>query len=73
MMKLCNYCERVLFTKHLNKLFHAHEICTIIRRTLLRRLRTFKEVLWVSAGQLASKLKAVKVGGLKKILPTGPP
>ena len=32
-----------------------------------------KEVLWVSVGQLASKLQAVKVGGLKKIRPPGPP
>ena len=30
-----------------------------------------KEVLWVSVGQLASKLQAVKVGGLKKIVPLG--
>ena len=30
-----------------------------------------KEVLWVSVGQLASKLQAVNVRGLKKILPTG--
>ena len=30
-----------------------------------------KEVLWMSVGQLASKLQAVKVGGLKKILPFG--
>ena len=28
---------------------------------------------WASVGQLASKLQAVRVGGLKKILPTGPP
>ena len=30
-----------------------------------------KEVLWVSVGQLASKLQAVNVRGWKKILPTG--
>ena len=30
-----------------------------------------KEVLWVSVGQLASKLQAVNVRGLKKILPIG--
>ena len=30
-----------------------------------------KEVLWVSVGQLASKLQAVNVRGLKKILPSG--
>ena len=29
-------------------------------------LDLLKEVLWVSVGQLASKLQAVKVGGLKK-------
>ena len=28
-----------------------------------------KEALWVSVGQLAAKLQAVKVGGVKKILP----
>ena len=28
-----------------------------------------EEVLWVSVGQLAAKLQAVKVGGVKKILP----
>ena len=28
-----------------------------------------KEVLWVYVRQLAAKLQAVKVGGLKKILP----
>ena len=28
-----------------------------------------KEVLWVSVGQLTSKLQAVKFGGVKKILP----
>ena len=28
-----------------------------------------KEELWVSIGQLAAKLKAVKAGGQKKILP----
>ena len=32
-----------------------------------------KEVLWVSVGQGAAKLQAVKVGDLKKILPRGPP
>ena len=32
-----------------------------------------KEVLWVSVGQLASKLQAVNVRGLKKILPIGGP
>ena len=31
-----------------------------------------KEVLWVSVGQRAADLQAVKVGGLKKILPRGP-
>ena len=32
-----------------------------------------KEVLWVSVGQRAAKIQAVKVGDLKKILPRGPP
>ena len=32
-----------------------------------------KEVLWISVCQWAPKLQAVKVGGLKKILPPGPP
>ena len=30
-----------------------------------------KEVLWVSVGQRAAKIQAVKVGDLKKILPRG--
>ena len=37
-----------------------------------RGLDLSKEVLWVSVGQLAAKLQAVKVGGLKKLLPSGP-
>ena len=32
-------------------------------------LDLFKEVLWVSVGQKAAVLKAVKVGGQKRILP----
>ena len=31
-----------------------------------------KNVLWVSVGQGAADLQAVKVGGQKKILPIGP-
>ena len=31
-----------------------------------------KEVLWVSVDQRAAELRAVKVGGQKKILPIGP-
>ena len=31
-----------------------------------------KNVLWVSVGQGAADLRAVKVGGKKKILPIGP-
>ena len=31
-----------------------------------------KEVLWVSVGQRGAELPAIKVGGLKKILPNGP-
>ena len=31
-----------------------------------------KEVLWVSVGQRAAVLQAVKVGGQKKILPISP-
>ena len=31
-----------------------------------------KEVLWVSVGQKAAELPAIKVGGQKKILPSGP-
>ena len=30
-----------------------------------------KEVLWVSVGQRAAELQAVKVGGQQKILPVG--
>ena len=29
-------------------------------------LNLFKEVLWVSVGQMAAELPAIKVGGLKK-------
>ena len=31
-----------------------------------------KEVLWVSVGQRAAELRAVKVGGQRKILPISP-
>ena len=31
-----------------------------------------KEVLWVSVGQRAADLRAVKVGGHQEILPSGP-
>ena len=30
-----------------------------------------KDVLWVSVGQRAAELRAVKVGGQKKVLPIG--
>ena len=36
-----------------------------------RGLDLSKEVLWVSVGQRAAKIQAVKVGDLKKILPRG--
>ena len=38
-----------------------------------RDLDLSKEVFWVSVGQRAAKLQAVKFGDLKKILPLGPP
>ena len=37
-----------------------------------RGLDLSKEVLWVSVGQKAAVLRAVKVGGKKKILPISP-
>ena len=37
-----------------------------------RGLDLSKNVLWVSLGQGAADLRAVKVGGLKKIWPFGP-
>ena len=37
-----------------------------------RSLDLSKEVLWVSVGQRAAELWAVKVGGWNKILPSGP-
>ena len=37
-----------------------------------RGLDLSKEVLWVSVGQRAAVLQAVKVGGQKKILPISP-
>ena len=37
-----------------------------------RGLDLSKEVLWVSVGQRAAELLAIKVGGQKKILPSGP-
>ena len=38
----------------------------------LQRKYLSKQVLWVSVGQLAAKLQAVKVGGLKRILLLSP-
>ena len=37
-----------------------------------RGLDLSKEVLWISVGQKAADLRAVKVGGQRKILPIGP-
>ena len=37
-----------------------------------RDLDLSKEVLWVSLGQRAAEIQAVKVGGQRKILPIGP-
>ena len=37
-----------------------------------RGLDLSKKVLWVSVGQRAADLQAVKVGGQNKILPTSP-
>ena len=37
-----------------------------------RGLDLSKEVLWVSVGQRAAELPAIKVGGQEKILPSGP-
>ena len=37
-----------------------------------RGLHLSKNVLWVSVGQGVADLRAVKVGGQKKILPIGP-
>ena len=37
-----------------------------------RGLDLSKEVLWVFVGQRTAELPAIKVGGLKKILPSGP-
>ena len=37
-----------------------------------RGLYLSKEVLWVSVGQRAAELPAIKVRGQKKILPSGP-
>ena len=41
-------------------------------RLLDRDLDLSKEVLWVSVGQRAPELQAIKVGGQQKILPIGP-
>ena len=38
---------------------------------MLRRFRTFQRRIVVSVGQTAAKLRAVKLGCLKKILPLG--
>ena len=38
----------------------------------IKEVSIFSEVMWVSVGQLAAKLQAVKIGGLKRILPLGP-
>ena len=37
-----------------------------------RGLDLLKEVLWISVGQRAAELPAIKVGGQKKILPNIP-
>ena len=37
-----------------------------------KRLDLSKEVLWVSVGQRAAEIRAVKVGGQKTILSIGP-
>ena len=37
----------------------------------IKEVSIFSEVMWVSVGQLAAKLQAVKIGGLKRILPLG--
>ena len=37
-----------------------------------RGLDLSKKVLWVSVGQRAADLRAIKVGGQKKVLPIGP-
>ena len=42
------------------------------KRVNKRGLDLSKEVLWVSVGQRAAVLQAVKVGGQKKILPIAP-
>ena len=51
----------------------AQKLNILIRQTCLYLnkggLDLFKEVLWVSVGQRAAELRAVKVGGQQKILP----
>ena len=48
--------------------------CRVLNRNLVNKggLDLSKNVLWVSVGQGAADLRAVKVGGQKKILPIGP-
>ena len=47
---------------------------TLLNRVLVNKkgLNLSKEVLWVSVAQRAADLRAVKVGGQKKILPISP-
>ena len=47
---------------------------TLLERVCVNKggLDLSKEILWVSVGQRAAVLQAVKVGGQKKILPISP-
>ena len=53
---------------------HHKSAARILDRDCINRggLDLSKEVLWVSVYQRAADLPAVKVGGQKKILPSGP-
>ena len=52
--------------------FHKSATQLLDRHCVNRRgLDLSKEVLWVSVGQRAADLRAVKVGGQQKILPSG--
>ena len=57
----------------MSKTYIKNAASLLISKHVNRRdLDLSKEVLWVSVCQRAAKLPAVKVGGLKKILPNGP-
>ena len=61
------YVNKVTLTEH--NLYQKSYKSSELNLCLLGGWDLSKQALWVSVEQLAAKLQAVKVGGLKKILP----